>query len=112
MGWIATPTSLADETVVWSTATTHRQGRARLVGGQFILTETKLIFAPNRLEAATRGQTWAALLSDIAELSVRPARITFPRRQLRIVTSTGEAQRFLVTGVDKMIERLNSALTL
>jgi len=102
MSWWVPPPPLADgETVVWERAASRPQ-RIRLVGGRFFLTRRRLIFQPNRLEAATGATSWSADLVDIT--AVLPEKGL--RRRLRIDLGAKTPGRFYLTRLDRTGQEL------
>jgi hypothetical protein len=108
MSWWVVPPPLADgETVLWHRAASQPQ-RIRLVGGRVFLTPYRLIFQPNRLEAAAGAIAWSAGLHEIVAVGPEPGL----RRKLRIDLRNGAAGRFFLTKLDRtgqeLVARVNA----
>ena len=100
--WVPAPPLANGERVVWERAASQPQ-RRRLVGGRFFLTPHRLIFQPNRIEAATGGRPWAVGLHEIT--AVWPERGL--RRKLRIdLAGARPPGRFFLTNLDRTGEEL------
>ena len=100
--WVPCPLLAPGEPVVWERAASQPQ-RRRLVGGRFFLSPSRLIFQPNRLEAATGGQVWVVGLHEIR--AVLPERGL--RRKLRIdVAGDRPPGLFYVADLDRNGEEL------
>jgi hypothetical protein len=69
--WVRRPSLLPGEVVEWRAACNWAQG-ARVVGGFLWLTSGALVFEPNRVDAATGGQSRRVALSSIAAVGVEP----------------------------------------
>lgn len=99
--WVPEPALAQGETVVWQRPASQPQ-RRRLVGGRVFLTAQRLIFQPNRLEAATGAKPWAADVREI--VAVGPEKGL--RRKLRIDVRHQSPGRFFLTQVDRTGEEL------
>lgn len=74
--WFGPPPELgADET--WSAhhAANRTQGR-RAVGGGLHFTTRRVMFSPNRIDAALGGESWSCALTDIASLGLQPGKFS------------------------------------
>jgi hypothetical protein len=105
--WVDAPPLADGEQVVWHRAASHPQ-RIRLVGGRIFLTRYRLIFQPNRLEAAAGANPWSAALTDIVAVGPEPGM----RRKLRIDLRGGEPGRFFLSRLDltghELVARINA----
>ena len=63
--WIARPALSETEAVVWQQLANRTQSANRAVGGRLYLTDTRLVFEPNRVDAATGGSRWSVPLGSI-----------------------------------------------
>jgi hypothetical protein len=69
--WVRRPNLLPGEVVEWRAACNWAQG-ARVAGGFLWLTSGALVFEPNRVDAATGGESRRVALSSIAAVGVEP----------------------------------------
>ncbi|MFF0544723.1 hypothetical protein ACWEVD_12350 [Nocardia thailandica] len=110
--WISDPAFDAAEKVVWRQLANRTQGK-RAVGGRLYLTSRRLLFTPNRLDAATGGRRWEVPLEQVRGLGrENPDGGLFSgglRTRLRVDTDTG-AELFVVGEVDEVIAVLQAAL--
>ena len=104
------------ERVLWKKAANRTQG-GRAVGGRLYLTETRLIFQPNRFDAATKGQPWSATLADIEGVSTEApdGRLSGlfsggVRTRLRLDVSGGGSERFVINGVDTAVQKIRETV--
>ncbi|MFE7718398.1 hypothetical protein ACFU44_05085 [Nocardia rhizosphaerihabitans] len=110
--WIGSPTLGASEKVVWQQLANRTQG-GRAVGGRLYLTEARLVFVPNRLDALTGGKRWEVPLSRVRALGRQsPDGGLFSgglRTRLHVDTDSG-TELFVVGKLDEVIEILETAL--
>lgn len=98
------------EQIAWRRSCNHYMGY-RAIGGQLTLTDRRLVFAPNRLDAVLGGRLWTKNLHVIEEVSSAPPE-SFPggvRNLLRITTKHGDSL-FLVNHLTEVIETVDSAI--
>lgn len=69
--WLAAQPARVGEQVLARRPANHTQGR-RAVGGALFLTDTRLVFCPNRLDTWLGGRGWAAELADVTGVDVCP----------------------------------------
>jgi hypothetical protein len=70
--WVGGPALEQGETVLWERAANRTQAGRRAVGGRLFLTGSRLLFEPNRVDAATGGKNWSAPLASIRSVSTEP----------------------------------------
>ena len=108
--WVPAPPLAQDETVLWERAASQPM-RTRVVGGRFFLTGSRLIFQPNRLEAAAGARPWATDLREIT--AVLPEKGI--RRKLRIDLRSAPPGKFFLNQLDRtgteLVERVNALRT-
>ncbi|MFC6013473.1 hypothetical protein [Nocardia lasii] len=109
--WIGSPALDASEHVVWEQLANRTQGR-RAVGGRLHLTETRLLFVPNHLDAATGGKRWETRVSEVRGIGKEaPDGGLFSgglRTRLRLDTDKG-TELFVIGEIDEVIARLEAA---
>lgn len=105
--FIKSPALSGNERVVWKKTANHTQS-GRAVGGRLYLTDTRLIFQPNRIDAATKGQPWSASLAAIEGVSTEaPDGNLFSgglRTRLQLSMSGGDSELFVVNGADAAVQ--------
>jgi hypothetical protein len=112
--WFTDPRLDPGEQVEWSKAANRFQG-SRAVGGRLALTDRRLVFAPNRLDALLMGRRWAVPLEQIRSVGVEPRgsgnKSLFGgnlRNRLRIRSGDGE-ELFVINEVEDVLSRLTEA---
>ncbi len=116
--WVRMPFLRTGETVRWSAAANRMQSEKRAVGGRLSLTQDRLLFEPNRLDAITGGRPWKTTLSDIAKISIEPSKHTLAigaaaaklRRRLRLDMVNSDVELFVINHVNDAVETLTSAV--
>jgi hypothetical protein len=103
------------ETLTWSRRANRFQG-SRAVGGRLAITDRRLMFAPHRFDAALVGKRWEARLDEIRTAGIEPRGSSVKglfgggmRKRLRIRTSAGEEEHFLVNKIDQVLESLEES---
>jgi hypothetical protein len=104
----------ADENVAWSARANHSAGW-RAVGGRLHLTERRLLFRPNGIERTLLfGKEWEAPRAQLRAFGVEPkGRGLFDgslRERLRVETTTGPPQFFVVPKPSDVADRLTREL--
>ena len=103
----------APEKVHWKKVANRTQGN-RAVGGRLFLTERRLIFEPNRLDAATKGRSWSAPLKSIAGVGKDAPTGSLisggVRTRLRLDLDDGHSEYFVVNGVHHVVEIIERAI--
>jgi hypothetical protein len=121
MGWWTPGPELEDgETVQWSSSANREQSARRQVGGAISLTERRLIFVPNRFDAATGGEPWSTNRADIQYVGEVPretglrlgAGAAANRRRMQATTVDGEHQLFVVNHLTEKVSHLRTVLAL
>ncbi|MEV0549605.1 hypothetical protein [Nocardia salmonicida] len=111
--WIGSPALNAAENVVWQKLANRTQG-GRAVGGRLHLTETRLLFVPNHLDAITGGKRWEARLTQLRAVGRQsPDGGLFSgglRTRLRVDTDAG-TELFVIEAIDEAIAILDAART-
>lgn len=109
--WIGSPVLGASETVVWRKLANRTQGR-RAIGGCLYLTETRLLFIPNHLDAMTGGKRWETPLTHVRAIGREdPDGGLFSgglRTRLRLDTDAGP-ELFVINDLDEVITTLGAA---
>ena len=88
------------------------QGR-RALGGRLYLTNERLLFNPHLFDAMTGRRAWAVDLSDVTVIGKEerdPRRLSKLRPVLRIETSAGERELFVINRLEEVTARLRTAL--
>ncbi|MGS2807259.1 hypothetical protein [Nocardia sp. MW-W600-9] len=111
--WIGSPALGASENVVWRKLANRTQGN-RAVGGCLFLTEARLLFVPNHLDAITGGMRWEIPLTQLRSVGrENPDGGIFSgglRTRLRIDTDAG-TELFVVNKVDQVIKTLDAVVS-
>ncbi len=120
MGWWTPRPELEDgETVQWSSSANHEQSaRRRQVGGAISLTERRLIFVPNRFDAATGGESWSTNRADIQYVGELPRETSLRlgagaaanRRRMQVTKVDGEHQLFVLNHLTEKVSHLRAVL--
>lgn len=104
------------EEVMLSYPANHTQGK-RAVGGKLFVTNCRLAFAPNRIDANMGGETWELPLSDFTSAGTDKPRIRITeifsgawRTRLAIHDQGGGVQYFVVGNPEKVSGELSSAI--
>ncbi len=112
-GVIVTREARPGEVVLWARFANRTQGGYRAVGGKLFLTNQRLLFLPNRVDAALGGHAWEAELADVRGVGRQPARrrptMLFSgglRDRLRVVLNQGPVELFVVNQLEEVIARL------
>lgn len=107
--WIGAPRLNGSESVVWRKLANRTQGR-RAVGGCLFLTEARLLFVPNHIDAVAGGKRWETPLELVRAVGRQdPDGGLFSggmRTRLRVDTVAG-TELFAVGQLDEVIARLN-----
>jgi hypothetical protein len=93
------------EGIRWEARANRFQQKIRSVGGRLYLTDRRLIFTPSRFETRVGGQAWSAPLRDL-EQAIAGGSI----RTVRVVTSGGQDQRFVVGQKDETAATIDAAI--
>jgi len=104
------------EAVLLSYPANHTQGK-RAVGGKLFVTNCRLAFAPNRIDANLGGEAWELPLSDFANAGTdaQSTRITeifsgAVRTRLAIHAKGGGVQYFVVRSPQKVSGEISTAI--
>ena len=107
MGLRVVPPKLqAGEEVKWSERANRLQRRLRAVGGRLFLTNDRLIFGRNKLEALLGGSEWSAPLSELASASVNGGRMKIVRVEKR----DGSIERFRIADANQSAAVISAAI--
>jgi hypothetical protein len=102
------------ETLIWRHSASQIQGARGTVGGSLYLTETWLLFRPNRFEAVIGGQHWSTPLRTIRSVSIqlRGGNVLKGglRDRLRVDLADGSAELFVVDQINEVIRVINRAI--
>ncbi len=108
------PDSAGSEALVWRHSASQIQGARGTVGGSLYLTATRLLFKPNRFEAAIGGQQWSAPLRTVRSVSIqlRGGNVLKGglRDRLRIDLADGSAEIFVVDQINDVIQVISHAI--
>ena len=102
MGWFVKEPELdPGEQVVTTKAANRAQGK-RSVGGRLTVTDRRLIFMPNVIDSILAGRAWSIPKADVAGVGAAPGM----RKRLRVRTSDGGEELFVVNGLDEFVSQL------
>jgi hypothetical protein len=108
------PDFRAGEAVQWSPLA-NRDQNGRAVGGRLYVTETRMLFQPNRVDAMTGGKTWTCALESVASVGVAPPDgKPFSggiRTRLRVEVIGGDVERFVIRHLDESVERMRTLIS-
>jgi hypothetical protein len=112
--WYLPAPTTPDERVTFEAAANVWQGR-RAVGGKVTVTNRRLLFTPNRMDAAMGGRGMAVGLPEIQEVGVVPPggrpRPLGPFWRRVVAVAHADAHRlFLVREPDEMVAALTDHL--
>lgn len=111
--FVRSPQLSGAERVLWKKAANRTQG-GRSVGGRLYLTDTRLIFQPNRFDAVTNGRPWSAPLAGIERVSTEaPDGSPFSgglRTRLRLDLSDGDTEFFVINGIDTAVQKIQDGI--
>lgn len=111
--WVGNPALADSETVVWRRAANRTQSANRAVGGNLYLTNVRLLFEPNRVDAATGGQRWSAPVNAIVSVGIQPrdgnAFSGGLRNRLRLDLADGSIELFVISKLDDAVRTLREA---
>ena len=115
-GLVTSQEARPGEEVVWSQGANRMQG-SRAVGGKLFLSNERILFSPNRIDALTGGKRWFAELKNVTEVGVEPKRSGRSARlgvglrdRLRIVAGADD-ELFVVSKLeDEVLPRLRAAM--
>jgi hypothetical protein len=111
--WVRLPTLEPGEIVQQAWPANHSRG-TRAVGGKLFLTDLRLIFAPNAVDRLTGQGDWSCSLKDVTAVGIADRTIETPfsgsiRKRLRIATSGGEEEFFVVNHAEDKVAALDAA---
>lgn len=114
LGSAGTDGQADQEAPIWRHSASQIQGARGTVGGSLYLTATRLLFRPNRFEAAIGGQRWSTPLSTIRSVSIqlRGGNVLKGglRDRLRIDLADGSAELFVVDQINEVIRVIDHAI--
>ncbi len=106
------PNIHAPEKVRWKKFANRTQGN-RAVGGHLYLTQSRLIFEPNRMDAMLNGQSWSASLTSITTVGTDAPNGNVLsgglRTRLKLDLEDGRSEYFVVNGVQEVVEVITEA---
>lgn len=119
------PNVSEQEVIKWKQLANRAQG-SRAVGGRLFLTDERLLFQPNRVDAATKGLPWSTALAQIASVGIEPRTLNPARsrgilqylhsgslrNRLRIDVTGGTPQFFVVNNAERVVETIRHAARL
>jgi hypothetical protein len=104
------------EEITLSYPANHTQGK-RAVGGKLFVTNMRLAFAPNRIDANLGGKTWELPLTNFASTGTDKPRVSILeifsgalRTRLSIQSNHGILQYFVVSNPQKVAADISSAI--
>jgi hypothetical protein len=111
--FVRSPQLSGAESVLWKKAANRTQG-GRSVGGRLYLTDTRLIFQPNRFDAVTKGHPWSVPLAGIESVSTEaPDGSPFSgglRTRLRLDLSDGDSAFFVINGIETAVQKIQEGI--
>jgi hypothetical protein len=106
--WFNGPVLDENEAVLASYRANHTQGN-RAVGGKLFLTNRRLVFVPNRVDAKTGGRTWEASVDAVQAIGRAGPHFNVLeifsgalRSRLVVSTTSGGSEFFRVNGLDRV----------
>ena len=112
------PALASDEAIQKSWLANHTQRHWRGVGGKLFVTESRLLFQPNRMDARLGGQPLAIPLNQITTVGEEPRRLSFRelfsgglRTRLRIEVIDGRIELFVVQRLSDVVYSLTTQLS-
>ena len=104
------------EEVMLSYPANHTQGK-RAVGGKLFVTNCRLAFAPNRIDANMGGKTWEMPLSDFKTADTDKPRLRITelfsgawRKRLAVHAQLGGVEYFVVGNPQKVSGEISRAI--
>jgi len=111
--WQTEPELPEGEPILWRTPANRTQ-RWRAVGGCLYLTDSWLLFEPNKIDARMGGRRWSIKLVKIREVGVQSSDgglLSGGRRtRLRLDLAAGDPELFVVRDVDSAAAVIREAL--
>lgn len=111
--WFNKPILNPGEKILQSFPVNHTQGK-RAVGGKLFVSNSRLIFVPNRIDAFFKGKTWSLDIQDIENISTESPNLSVNnifsgawRKRLRITSYDKNTALFVVNDLEHVIEELN-----
>lgn len=95
------------EDVHWEARANRFQQKFRSVGGRVYLTNRRLIFVPTKFETKIAGRSWSARLADLDHAFVEGPKAV---RTVRVLSSGGEEQRFVIGKKAESAARIDAAI--
>jgi hypothetical protein len=112
--WLAKPNLEAGEEIRWQSAAGRSLNRWITSGGWLAVTDKRVLFQPNRFDAATGKRPWECPLASVRAIDAAdrdPAMLSGGvRKRLGIQTSEG-VELFVVNGLEKKVAELREALS-
>ena len=102
------------EEVLEEWAATREQNAGRAVMGRLVLTDRRLVFTPNRLDSAFRGETVAIMLGEVtavAEEKVASTNSGHLELELRVTVTDGKIERLSVADVPRVCAEVQRAVS-
>jgi hypothetical protein len=82
----------------------------RAIGGELVVTDRRVMFRPNRVDAALGGRVWVVPLAEVVDVGKkRPNLAPFSgglRSRLRLRTRDGAEHLFVVNRLDDVVARI------
>lgn len=112
--WFKHPHLSGAEQATWKSAANRAQ-RGRSVGGRLYLTNERLIFEPNRLDAATKGRPWSTLLDAIQCVATESPDGNVVsgglRTRLRLDLVDGTTELFVVNDLESVVQTIDDGVS-
>ena len=104
----------SSEALVWRRSASRVQSVRGTVGGNLYLSASRLLFKPNRIEAAVGGQQWSAPLCTVRSVCIelRDGNLLKGglRDRLRVDLADGSFELFVVDRINDVIQVISQAI--
>lgn len=111
--WLAEPKLEVGETIRWQSAAGRSLNRWITAGGRLIVTDRRVLFQPNRFDAATGKKPWECPLAAVTGFKEVDRDVTTlaggSRKRLGIQNPDG-VEMFVVNDLEKKVIELREAL--
>jgi hypothetical protein len=109
--WLARMKLETGEVIRWESLAGRALNRWITSGGQLVVTDQRVLFQPNRIDAATGKKPWECPLGSIVDIEPigREPAVGGLRRRLGIKTSSG-VEIFVVNNLKKKVVELRELL--
>jgi hypothetical protein len=111
--WVAKPKLVEGESICWECLANRSLNRWITAGGRLVVTDRRVLFQPNRFDAATGKKPWDCPLAYVAGLATLDRDFTVlaggVRKRLEIRTRDG-AEAFVLNDPEKKAMELRELL--